>query len=142
MAAMSSRLALAQTPTPVGKTFTIAVIPDTQNYLDYSHQKSAGYPFDAKAMFLEQMQYVSDHLSGHGGDIAFVTALGDVWQHQTLIIDPAHEARGYHSVANPFIDKELGAPGPRTREIEMPSAKEGYRRIAGATPFSVVPGQS
>lgn len=29
------------------KSFTAAVIPDTQNYLDYTHQRAAGFPFDA-----------------------------------------------------------------------------------------------
>ncbi len=129
-----------QAATHPGETFTIAVIPDTQNYIDYNHQKAAGYPFDAKELFLEQLQYVADHLQSKGGDIAFVTALGDVWQHQSLHIDPEHAARGYHWVDNPFIDKVLGSPGPQVRQIEMPSAAQGYRLLAGQTPFSVVPG--
>ena len=37
--------------------FTVALIPDTQNYLDYLHQKAAGYPIDAVEMFYEQMRY-------------------------------------------------------------------------------------
>ncbi len=36
--------------------FTIAVIPDTQNYLDYRNQRSAGYPFDGVEIFYDQMQ--------------------------------------------------------------------------------------
>jgi hypothetical protein len=122
-----------------GGRFTIAVIPDTQNYLDYTHHKAAGYPFDAKPMFIEQMQYVADHLKSQGGDIAFVTAMGDVWQHQTLKIDPGHVARGFKRVDNPIMDAEF-APTEKVTTVEMPTAKEGYELLAGKTPFSVVPG--
>lgn len=122
-----------------GRDFTIAVLPDTQNYIDYTHQKATGFPFDAKGQFLEQMRYVAAHLKSAGGDIAFVSGLGDVWQHQTLRIDPGHAARGFKAVANPMMDKEF-APTPKVLEIEMPSAREGYALIAGKTPFSVVPG--
>jgi hypothetical protein len=119
--------------------FTIAVIPDTQNYLDYTHQKATGFPFDAAPMFLEQMQYVADHLRSQGGEIAFVTGMGDVWQHQSLQIDPAHAARGFKRVANPMMDSEF-APTEKVRTVEMPVAQQGYSLIAGKTPFSVVPG--
>ena len=50
---------------------------------------------------------------------SFASALGDVWQHQTLAIDPEHEARGMWRVANPILDRHL-AYTPRTREVEMP----------------------
>ena len=40
-------------------SFTIAVLPDTQNYIDYTHQKVEGFPFDASQQFLEQMEYVA-----------------------------------------------------------------------------------
>jgi len=119
--------------------FTIAVIPDTQNYLDYSHQKAAGFPFDAAPMFIEQMQYVADHLKSQGGDIAFVSGMGDVWQHQTLQIDPAHAARGFKRVANPIMDP-MFAPTGKVLTIEIPKAQEGYALVAGKAPFSVVPG--
>jgi hypothetical protein len=143
-AALLAFLVLAAGPAspkdaPQGATFTIAVIPDTQNYIDYSHQRAAGFPFDASTMFLDQMRFVADHLRSQGGDIAFVTAMGDVWQHQTLKIDPGHEARGFKRVPNPFMDQEF-APTEMTKTIEIPMAKRGYDLIAGKTPFSVVPG--
>lgn len=119
--------------------FTIAVIPDTQNYLDYTHQKAEGFPFDANEMFLVQMQYIADNLESAGGDIAFVTSLGDVWQHQTLAIDPEHEARGFKRVPNPFLDAHF-APTEKVHTVEMPKAHEGFSLIAGKVPFSVVPG--
>lgn len=31
--------------------FTVAMIPDTQNYVDYRHQKWSGFPFDATEQF-------------------------------------------------------------------------------------------
>ena len=131
-------LGAAAKPAEDGR-FTIAVIPDSQNYLDYLHQTATGFPFDASPMFLEQMQYVADHLKSQGGDIAFVSGLGDVWQHQIRRIDPAHEARGFKWVANPFMDSEF-APTDKVQTVEMPVARKGYELIAGKTPFSVVPG--
>lgn len=120
-----------------GRDFTIAVLPDTQNYIDYTHQAVEGFPFDGRELFMAQMRYVADHLTANGGDIAFVSGLGDVWQHQTLLIDPAHAARGFQRSATPIIDK---ATPPKVREVEMPSARDGYLLLAGKTPFSVVPG--
>ena len=119
--------------------FTIAVLPDTQNYIDYTHQKAEGFPFEASEMFLEQMQYVADNLESAGGEIAFVSSLGDVWQHQTLTIDEAHKARGFKVVPNPVMDSHF-APTPKVKTVEMPKAHEGFSLIAGKTPFSVVPG--
>ena len=121
------------------RDFTIAVIPDTQNYLDYTHQKSEGFPFDASELFLAQMRYVAANASSAGGDIAFLTALGDVWQHQSVAIDPAHAARGFGRVANPFLDGHF-APTARTQDFEMPLARKGYALIEGKMPFAVVPG--
>jgi 3',5'-cyclic AMP phosphodiesterase CpdA len=120
-------------------SFTIAVIPDTQNYIDYTHQKAEGFAFDASQQFLDQMAYIAANLESAGGDIAFVTALGDVWQHQTLPIDPAHAARGFKRVANPIMDTHF-APTPKVKTVEMPMARKGYEMIAGKVPFSVVPG--
>lgn len=119
--------------------FTIAVIPDTQYYLDYKHQKKEGFPFDAYKMFLEQMEYIADNLKANGGDIAFVTSVGDIWQHQSLKIDPGHAARDFRAVPNPLIDDHL-APTSRLAEVEMPIARDGFGKIAGQVPFSVVPG--
>jgi hypothetical protein len=139
VAALSLTAGLASAAPSDGGRFTIAVIPDTQNYIDYTHQTATGFPFDASKMFLQQMQYVADHLKSQGGDIAFVSAMGDVWQHQTLLIDPAHAARGFKRVDNPIMDKEF-APTDKVLSIETPMARRGYELIAGKTPFSVVPG--
>jgi 3',5'-cyclic AMP phosphodiesterase CpdA len=129
--------ALAHAADP--QSFTVAVLPDTQNYLDYTHQKAEKFPFDASELFLEQMRYVADNLQSQGGDIAFVTSLGDVWQHQSLKIDPEHEARGFKPVPNAVLDAHF-APTPKVRSVEMPTAKRGFEMIAGKVPFSVVPG--
>ena len=119
--------------------FTIAVIPDTQNYMDYNHQTATGFPFDASDQFLEQMRYIAANLELAGGDIAFVSAVGDVWQNQTKPVDPAHAARGLGRVANPMLDRVVRY-SDQVPKVEMPKAAEGYRLIAGKVPFSVVPG--
>jgi len=119
--------------------FAIAVIPDTQNYIDYTHQTATSFAFDARDMFLEQMRYIAANLRGYGGDIAFVTSVGDIWQHQSLAIDPAHAARGFKRIPNPIMDP-MFAPSRNVIDLEMPVAKQGYEMIAGKVPFSVVPG--
>lgn len=121
------------------RRFTIAVVPDTQNYVDYTHQRAAGFPFDARDLFFEQMAYLAANVESAGGDIAFVTAVGDLWQHQTQWIDPAHEARGSKREPNAFWDP-IVAPTLKTLTEEIPTVLEGYRMIAGKVPFSVVPG--
>ncbi|MFV0477470.1 MAG: metallophosphoesterase [Parahaliea sp.] len=120
-------------------TFTIAVIPDTQNYLDYTHQVAEGFPFDANVMFIEQMQYIADNLASVGGEIAFVTSLGDVWQHQSERIDKGHVERGFKRAPNPVFDQYF-KPTEKVKSVEMPKAHEGFSLIAGKVPFSVVPG--
>ena len=127
-ASAPARQAAPRTGADIG--FTIAAIPDTQNYLDYTHETAERFPFDASALFLEQMRYIAANVESAGGDIAFVTALGDIWQHQTLAIDPGRAARGFKRVANPAVNSHL-APTPRTQTVEMPMARQGYQLIAG-----------
>lgn len=122
--------------------FTIAVIPDTQNYLDFRAQRAEGFPFDASEMFLDQMAFVSRHLRANGGTIDFVTAVGDVWQHLPGDRpDPEHAALGMQWVPSPALET---AASPRYRgkilTVEIPAALTGYRMIADKVPFALVPG--
>lgn len=142
--ALIAALALLTSPgavhaAPEPATFTIAVIPDTQFYLDYTHQKAEGFPFDARDMFRDQMRYIAAHARSAGGDIAFATSVGDIWEHQTRIIDADHARQGMKVLPNPFLDAFL-APTDKTRTVEMPAAEAGYRILDGKLPFSVVPG--
>jgi len=125
---------------PSPTVFEIAMIPDTQNYVDYSHQRAEGFVFDASHLLMEQMQWVASRSAAKGGKIAFVAAVGDVWQHQSLPIDPAHAARGMGQVANPFFAGHFD-PTPKTRAIEIPKAIEAYQIVSDAEiPFGVAPG--
>jgi len=125
---------------PASAPFTIAVIPDTQNYVDYSHQKDAGFAFDASELFIAQMRDVARRAVGNGGDLVFVASVGDVWQHQTERIDPEHAARGFRAIDNPIFASEFKV-GDEARTIEIPKAIEGYEIIAAAgLPFGVAPG--
>jgi hypothetical protein len=119
--------------------FTIAMVPDPQNYVSYDHQKAAGFPFDASEQFLEQMRYIAANSESQGGDIAFVSVVGDNWNHYSTRIDPEHEARGLTWRPNPAVDANQ-APTPRTREIEMPMVRRAFGIIAGKVPFATVPG--
>ncbi len=132
--------AVAAGPSPdVAQRFRIAVIPDTQNYLNYKRQTEAGFPFDAAEMFHDQMRYIRDNSVAEGGDIVFATAVGDVWEHQSQPSHRENEARGIRPVANPRLVGILEVTS-RTRDTEMPAALAGYRMIHGRLPFSVVPG--
>jgi len=120
--------------------FSIAVLPDTQNMIDYKHQKASGFPIDASALFLGQIDWIAGRAASKGGDVVFVAAVGDVWQHQSIGIDPAHAARGFTAIANPWFVHELEAT-PQTAAIELPTARAGYARLAAAEiPFGVAPG--
>ncbi len=122
-------------PRDAGRHFSIAVIPDTQNYVDYMHQKVDAFAIDASELFIAQMQDIAAR-----EDIAFVASVGDVWQHQSLEIDPEHASRGMKAIANPFFAATL-APTEKVKSIEIPKAIEGYRIIAAAgIPFGVAPG--
>lgn len=137
-AALFASLCCAAAPTDK-PTFTVAVIPDTQNYADYRHQKAEGFAFDAAEIFLGQMRYIAANAANAGGDIVFATAVGDMWQHGSLLIDPEHEKRGFKRIDNPYFDPWI-LPTEKTRSFEMPLIRNGYRLIAGVLPFSVVPG--
>ncbi len=121
------------------RKFTIAAIPDTQNYTDYTHQTEEKFPFDARAMFFEQMEYIAANVESQGGEIAFVTGLGDAWQHQTMTIDPDHYMRGFRVDENSLFAK-IFKPTPKVWDVEMPAARKGYELLMGKVPFSAVPG--
>lgn len=122
------------------RPFTIAMIPDTQNYLDYTHQKAEGFAFDASELFLEQMDWVAARGRANGGDIVFVASVGDTWQHGSKSIDPAHAALGIRRVENPLFGGHFD-PTPKVLSVEVPMAIRGYQKIADAgIPFGVPPG--
>lgn len=124
----------------VGGTFTIAMIPDTQNYVDYTHQKAEGFVMDASELYIQQMAWVAERSQARGGEVAFVASVGDTWQHPTLWIDPEHEAMGIGRVDNPLFAGHFD-PSPKVLEIEVTKAIEGYQLLSDAgLPFGVPPG--
>lgn len=121
--------------------FSIVAIPDTQNYLDYTHQKENGFALDAADQFIAQMRYIAQNATKQGGDVAFVTHLGDVWQHQTIAMDAEHKALGFEAIHNKWFASEVKIAPAEVLEFEMPKAVEGFRLLAEAgIPFGVVPG--
>jgi len=137
-AALLLSACVEQSPAP--GSFTIAMIPDTQNMIDYKHQVASGFAIDASSLFLGQMEYLAKNAAANGGDVAFVTSVGDVWQHQSLEMDPQHAARGFDAIHNPWFALEIEFT-PETRRVELPSARAGYALIAEADlPFAVAPG--
>ncbi|WP_101758677.1 serine/threonine protein phosphatase [Oceanicoccus sp. KOV_DT_Chl] len=134
-------LAACSTVTPpLDKPFTVAVLPDTQNALDYRHQKAAGFALDSSELLIQQMQFIVANSQANGGDIAFVAAVGDVWQHQTKRMDEQHKARGFQTIENPFFALELEITD-KTFTVEIPKAIEAYSLLDQANiPFGVAPG--
>ncbi|MGY0611263.1 MULTISPECIES: hypothetical protein [unclassified Luteimonas] len=121
-------------------TFTVAVIPDTQNYADYRHQKWSGFPFDGIEQYYGQMQYIAANARSNGGDIVFATHVGDLWQHYSEWMDPEHEARGFKWKPNLLGSDVARSPKVHVRGYEIPAVAQGFGLIQGRLPFSVVPG--
>lgn len=141
-------LAAASIPAVVGAAsytqgncgeFTVAMIPDTQNYVDYRHQRWSGFPFDASEQFYQQMRWVGDNAASSGGDIVFATHVGDIWQHYSKWMDPVHAARGFRWMPNGGSEVAI-SPKVHTRSFEIPVAVQAFQLIAGKLPLSVVPG--
>ena len=61
-----------------GDTFTVAVIPDTQNYVDYANRTNAA----AQQQFVNETTYLANNKDAL--NLAFVTHVGDVVQHGDL----------------------------------------------------------
>ncbi len=95
-------LLLLATLWPLGSVlaqpFTIVMLPDTQNYVDFARQKSAGFALDSRELYLRQMEHIASKGVRNGGDVVFVAAVGDVWQHLFRLTDPEHERRGIRSI--------------------------------------------
>jgi hypothetical protein len=120
--------------------FTVIHLPDTQNYVDFTQQKSAGFALDGVDLYMEQMRYIAGRSEANGGDVAFVAAVGDVWQHVLRDSDPGHAARGFPSLGADASFAALIAP-KETLEFEIPHAVAGYRLLAAANlRFGVPPG--
>jgi hypothetical protein len=125
----------------VERRFVVAAIPDTQNYLDYTHQTDAGFALDAADQFHAQMQYIADRSVTRGGDIVFAIHLGDVWQHQTIEMDEEHHHAGFKAIDNYWFGRHLQTNPEKVFGVEIPAAREGFRYLArSGLPFGVVPG--
>jgi hypothetical protein len=123
-----------------GEPFTIAMVPDTQNYVDFTHQKSTGFVLDASELLLEQMTHIAGKSAANGGDVVFVAAVGDVWQHVLRGSDPEHERRGVRSIDGGRSFEPMIRPA-ETLGFEIPMAVQAYRLLGAAgIPFGVPPG--
>jgi hypothetical protein len=128
------------TPQQTAEPFTIAVIPDTQNMVSYKHQPAEGFALDAGAQFQQQMATIANWRDDRGQPLAFAIGVGDVWQHQSKVMDENHRERGFKAIDNPYFGSEL-AVTDRVLSEEIPRARQGYQQLADAgIPFGVAPG--
>lgn len=126
-------------PTP-DYTFTLAVIPDTQNMTDFTRQRDQGFALDSSEIFLDQMRHIASKAESQGGEIAFVASVGDVWQHQTTNYNEDHYRRGLTAIENPHLAGNLDTH-EEVFSFEIPTAAAGYEYISEAgIPFGVAPG--
>ncbi|MEP6390543.1 MAG: hypothetical protein ABJ056_11530 [Halioglobus sp.] len=120
--------------------FLLAVIPDTQNMIDYENQRDEGFALDGAMQFQQQMDTLANWQQRTGRALAFVVGVGDVWQHQSKLIDDAHVQRGVGAVENPIFNFP-DRVSQRVIDEEIPTAIEGYRKLAAVgIPFGVLPG--
>lgn len=70
LAALIASVALSQSSAYAAKPFTIAVVSDTQNYIDVNQPK------DSYEVYVSQMQYLADHKNDL--NLVFVTHVGDI----------------------------------------------------------------
>ena len=123
------------------EAFTIIMIPDTQNAVDFTRQKAEGFAIDSSEIFIDQMQHIAARSVSNGGDVAFVASVGDVWQHVTSDTDPGHVARGIEALRNIETGFERVVRPEGTLRFEIPKAIEGYQLISDeGIPFGVAPG--
>lgn len=119
--------------------FTIIMLPDTQNALDFTQQRAEGFAIDSSEIYLQQMRYIAGRGVSNGGDVVFVASVGDVWQHVSRDTDPAHEARGISPLVGAGSQRFVNDDG--VVSFEIPTAIAGYRLISDAAiPFGVPPG--
>ena len=122
----------------LAQSFTVVMLPDTQNYVDFTQQKAAGFALDSSELYLRQMEHIASKGVANGGDVVFVAAVGDVWQHVLRGMDPEHERRGIRSIG---ADLSALIKPDETLNFEIPMAVRGYRLLAAADiPFGVPPG--
>ena len=50
------------------------MLPDTQNYVDYSHQTVEGFALDSSELYIEQMEDIANRSMSNGGRLAFVAS--------------------------------------------------------------------
>lgn len=121
--------------------FTVAVVSDTQNYSSYRNQREAGFPFNARELLWDMMHFIARNAVGNGGEIAFATGLGDMWEHQmSADVDPIHAQRGHKSIINPLLDSLIPPAPEQVVNTEIPAIRTAYEILAGQLPFSVIPG--
>jgi len=124
----------------VSDRLLLAVIPDTQNMLDYENQRREGFALDGVEQFHQQMDTLASWEQRTGRPLAFVVGVGDVWQHQSKVIDEAHEKRSAGAIDNPIFNFPSRV-SQRVIDEEIPAAVAGYRKLAAAgIPFGVLPG--
>jgi hypothetical protein len=128
----STKLDVEQEP------FTIVVLPDTQHEVNFQRQKAQGFAIDSSELFMGQMRYLADQATANGGNVVFVSSVGDVWEHATDGWESGHASRGIVAEAG-TTHRNINRDG--VFDVEIPKVIEGYTVLSNAdVPFGVAPG--
>lgn len=111
--------------------FTLAVIPDTQNYVYYHCQSENGYPFSQREILFKQMNYLKENSYQNGGKIRFAVHLGDLVESQFRV---NKSPEGEYIILPESVGKEV------LIENEWKTEDEALSILDGNLPYLVVPG--
>lgn len=90
-------------------------MPDTQNMIDYKHQRADGFPIDASELFLGEMRWIAEragyspHYKAFAGELATYAAWYKAHEAPDLD-DKAFAAKDAFSVTLTDFRARFGAP--------------------------------
>jgi hypothetical protein len=120
--------------------FTIAVVPDTQNYVSYDHQRAEGFPFDACEQLFAQFRYIAEQLRGAGYEMptvkqAFELIAGKV---PLCVVVGNHDYDALWTDSRHPPTDTTGPLSPEDAGMTYAGGLDNFRAVLGAdTPFFV-----
>lgn len=117
---------------------TLAVIPDSQNYVYLVCQKQYGYPFNQSEIFYNQIEYIKKNARKNGGNIDFVIHLGD-------IVDRGHKIKEWDLAKDSMSLLDSSVPYlivPGNHDYDEWIKTDGVNKIRGLKNFEKYFGES
>ncbi len=117
-------------------SFSIALIPDTQSYLDFRCQKGflKKFPINQYEIYFRQMQFIADNSVSNGGIFSFAIHLGDIVDHRGWNLTEWKRGRkGFDIINNriPFLTVIGNHDYDRWKKNGVPDGTKLYNRFFG-----------